>query len=83
MCNPPFFASMEEAGQNPATAFSGTAAEMMCPGGELAFVTRMLSDSLALQVPILSCTLLSELHKTSDQIPNCQQRHSVLSRLHA
>ena len=50
MCNPPFFESMEEAGQNPATAFSGTAAEMVCPGGELAFVMRMVTDSLQLKV---------------------------------
>ena len=50
MCNPPFFESMEEAGQNPATAFSGTAVEMVCPGGELAFVTRMVADSLQLKV---------------------------------
>lgn len=50
MCNPPFFESMEEAGQNPATAFSGTAAEMVCPGGELGFVSRMVSDSLQLKV---------------------------------
>ncbi len=53
MCNPPFFESMEEAGQNPATAFSGTAAEMVCLGGELAFVTRMVSDSLQLKVTLL------------------------------
>ena len=49
MCNPPFFESMEEAGQNPSTAFSGTATEMVCPGGELAFATRMLTDSLQLK----------------------------------
>jgi 23S rRNA (adenine1618-N6)-methyltransferase len=36
MCNPPFFESMEAAGQNPATAFSGTAEEMTCAGGEMA-----------------------------------------------
>ena len=82
MCNPPFFTSMEEAGQNPATAFSGTAAEMVCPGGELAFVTRMVSDSLALQVLILSCTLLSGLHKTSEYISDSEQRHKGLFRLH-
>ena len=82
MCNPPFFASMEEAGQNPATAFSGTATEMVCSGGELAFVTRMVSDSLALQVSILSCTLSSGLLGTSEQILGCAQRCSVLSRLH-
>ena len=61
MCNPPFFESMEEAGQNPATSFSGTAAEMVCPGGELAFVSRMIADSLELKVSLatfLSCTVL-------------------------
>lgn len=61
MCNPPFFASMEEAGQNSATAFSGTAAEMVCPGGEMSFVTRMVSDSLALQVLNSSSALSSGL----------------------
>lgn len=57
MCNPPFFERLEEAGRNPATAFSGTAAEMVCPGGEAAFVLRMLRDSLALRVraPLPSC----------------------------
>ncbi len=50
MCNPPFFESMEEAGRNPATAFSGTAEEVTCPGGELAFVMQMVRDSTQLQV---------------------------------
>lgn len=50
MCNPPFFERLEEAGRNPATAYSGTAAEVACPGGEAAFVLRMLRDSLALRV---------------------------------
>ena len=50
MCNPPFFESMEEAAQNPATAFGGTSAEMVCPGGELAFVQQMVQDSLSLRV---------------------------------
>lgn len=50
MCNPPFFSSLEEAGRNPATAFQGTAAEMVWPGGELAFVTKMVEDSLTLKV---------------------------------
>ena len=50
MCNPPFFGSLAEAGQNPATAFGGTAEEMVCAGGELAFLRRMVADSLQLQV---------------------------------
>lgn len=50
MCNPPFFSSWEEAGQNPNTAFQGTPTEMVCPGGELAFVEQMIQDSIQLQV---------------------------------
>ncbi|KAI7842940.1 hypothetical protein COHA_003449 [Chlorella ohadii] len=49
MCNPPFFESLEEAGRNPATAYGGTAPEMVYPGGELAFVSGMVQDSLALR----------------------------------
>ncbi|KAG1674416.1 hypothetical protein FOA52_012943 [Chlamydomonas sp. UWO 241] len=48
MCNPPFFASMAEAGTNPATACGGTPMEMVCPGGELAFIMRMVDDSVRL-----------------------------------
>jgi hypothetical protein len=33
MCNPPFFESISEAGRNPATAYGGTAEEMVYPGG--------------------------------------------------
>ena len=62
MCNPPFFTSMEEAGQNPATAFEGTAAEMVCPGGELAFVMQMVADSLKLKVGSASHLLRSALY---------------------
>ncbi|KAG2493072.1 hypothetical protein HYH03_008735 [Edaphochlamys debaryana] len=49
VCNPPFFESMHEAAQNPNTAFGGTSAEMVCPGGELAFVLRMVVESEELQ----------------------------------
>ncbi|XP_026395899.1 U6 small nuclear RNA (adenine-(43)-N(6))-methyltransferase-like [Papaver somniferum] len=49
MCNPPFFESMEEAGLNPKTACGGTPAEMVCPGGELAFISRIIEDSAVLK----------------------------------
>lgn len=49
MCNPPFFESIEEAGLNPKTSCGGTAKEMVCPGGELAFVTRIIEDSVSLK----------------------------------
>ncbi|WCJ27941.1 Ribosomal RNA large subunit methyltransferase F [Euphorbia peplus] len=45
MCNPPFFENMDEAGLNPKTACGGTPEEMVCPGGEKAFITRIIEDS--------------------------------------
>lgn len=49
MTNPPFFESIEQAGLNPQTAHMGTAEEMVCPGGEAAFVGAMVADSLLLR----------------------------------
>lgn len=49
MCNPPFFETMEEAGLNPKTSCAGTPAEMICPGGEKAFITRIIEDSVTLK----------------------------------
>ncbi|XP_042509753.1 U6 small nuclear RNA (adenine-(43)-N(6))-methyltransferase isoform X2 [Macadamia integrifolia] len=49
MCNPPFFESMEEAGLNPKTSCGGTNEEMVCPGGEKAFITRIIEDSVILK----------------------------------
>ncbi|KAJ6395722.1 hypothetical protein OIU77_020891 [Salix suchowensis] len=49
MCNPPFFETMEEAGLNPKTSCGGTPEEMVCPGGEKAFITRIIEDSVVLK----------------------------------
>ncbi|KAK4803014.1 hypothetical protein SAY86_001217 [Trapa natans] len=49
MCNPPFFESMEEAGLNPKTSCGGTPEEMVCPGGEKAFISRIIEDSAKLK----------------------------------
>ncbi|XP_074312965.1 uncharacterized protein LOC141648313 isoform X2 [Silene latifolia] len=49
MCNPPFFESMEEAGLNPKTSCGGTTEEMACPGGERAFISRIIEDSVTLK----------------------------------
>ncbi|XP_065867926.1 uncharacterized protein [Euphorbia lathyris] len=49
MCNPPFFENMDEAGLNPKTACGGTPEEMVCPGGEKAFITRIIEDSVVLK----------------------------------
>lgn len=49
MCNPPFFQTIEEAGRNPKTSCGGTMQEMVCPGGEGAFITRIIQDSVQLR----------------------------------
>lgn len=49
MCNPPFFESMDEAGLNPKTSCGGTPEEMVCSGGEHAFITRIIEDSVKLK----------------------------------
>lgn len=49
MSNPPFFATMEVAGLNPKTSCGGTPEEMVCPGGEQAFISRIIEDSVTLK----------------------------------
>lgn len=49
MCNPPFFEIIEEAGLNPKTSCGGTPEEMVCPGGEKAFISRIIEDSSILK----------------------------------
>lgn len=49
MCNPPFFETMEEAGLNPKMSCGGTPEEMVCCGGEHAFITRIIEDSTELK----------------------------------
>lgn len=49
MSNPPFFETFEEAGLNPKTSCGGTPAEMVCNGGEQAFVSRIIEDSSVLR----------------------------------
>ncbi|XP_068656907.1 uncharacterized protein [Aristolochia californica] len=49
MCNPPFFKTIEEAGLNPETSFGGTHEEMVCPGGEQVFITKIIEDSVELK----------------------------------
>jgi len=56
MCNPPFYESAEEmlasaeAKQRPPlSACTGAEVEMVTPGGEIAFVSRMIQESIALR----------------------------------
>ncbi|ETL78908.1 hypothetical protein, variant [Phytophthora nicotianae] len=53
MCNPPFFDNMKEADTNPESSCMGSTNEMMFPGGEVAFIGNMISESEMLQNRIL------------------------------
>lgn len=64
ICNPPFFESMEEAGLNPKTSCGGTPEEMVCSGGERAFITRIIEDSVALKQTFRYSSSLSVLLHT-------------------
>jgi 23S rRNA (adenine1618-N6)-methyltransferase len=49
MCNPPFFAAMEEAAQGPQGCYGGTEDEMATPGGEERFVGQMVEESFCMK----------------------------------
>ena len=58
MCNPPFFNTTSEADTNPSTCCTGSSTEMTTPGGEVAFIIRIISDSLLLTDKIIWYTSL-------------------------
>jgi 23S rRNA (adenine1618-N6)-methyltransferase len=64
MCNPPFFESLDEAGLNPNTACGGTPTEMVCEGGEEAFIKAMFRDSLEMKHSIHWFTTMCGKKKT-------------------
>ncbi len=51
-CNPPFFETLAETGLNKKRASAATVNELTCPGGELAFVSRMIDDSASLRFQV-------------------------------
>lgn len=59
MCNPPFFESIEEAGQNPKTSCGGTSEEMVYHGGEQAFISHIIHDSVLLKNSFRSDLILA------------------------
>ncbi len=57
ICNPPFYASTSELlasaaakSRPPHSACTGADVEMVTPGGEIAFVSRMIEESVALKI---------------------------------
>lgn len=85
VCNPPFHASHDEAsagsrrkwqnlgkaqGKTPALNFGGQGAELYCPGGELAFVSRMIAESKAYAS---SCLWFTTLISKATSLPGVYQ----------
>ncbi|KAL4914125.1 hypothetical protein BDW62DRAFT_204951 [Aspergillus aurantiobrunneus] len=73
MCNPPFYfsqdemiASAEEKERPPFSACTGAEIEMVTPGGEVSFVSRMITESLQLRERVLWYTsMLGKLSSVS------------------
>ncbi len=82
MCNPPFHASAAEAaagtqrklrnlgGKKDVLNFGGRAGELWCEGGELAFIRRMIEESVAFAT---SCGWLTTLVSKSEHLPRLEK----------
>ncbi|KAL4992743.1 hypothetical protein BDW68DRAFT_148726 [Aspergillus falconensis] len=78
MCNPPFYssqdemvASAEEKDRPPFSACTGAEIEMVTPGGEVSFVFRMITESIALREKVVWYTsMLGKLSSVSTLIEN-------------
>ena len=82
MCNPPFYSSASELlasaaakSRPPYSACTGAEVEMVVPGGEVAFVSRMIDESLVLKEQVQWYT--SMLGKASSIIEVVERLKSV------
>ncbi|KAK6346867.1 hypothetical protein TWF696_006972 [Orbilia brochopaga] len=82
MCNPPFYSSVNDMLASaklksvpPLSACTGTTTEMVTEGGEVAFVTRMVDESLILREKVRWYTSmlgkLSSVEKVVDKLREC------------
>jgi 23S rRNA (adenine1618-N6)-methyltransferase len=85
MCNPPFHASLAEAREGtqrkwrnlgkggrgaPVLNFGGQGAELWCPGGEVAFVRRMIEESAGIAT---RCLWFTTLVSKSSNLPSVRE----------
>jgi 23S rRNA (adenine1618-N6)-methyltransferase len=82
MCNPPFHASAAEAtagtqrklrnlgGKKEVLNFGGRAGELWCEGGELAFIRRMIEESVAFAS---NCGWFTTLVSKSEHLPRLEK----------
>ncbi len=94
MCNPPFHASTEEAAngtrrktnnlfgkhaKRPALNFSGISKELVCPGGELGFIKKMISESVEFGKNIYWFSTLVSKQSNLKSIYKTLTDHEVMS----
>ena len=76
MCNPPFYASNSELlasaaakSRPPHSACTGAEVEMVTPGGEISFISRMIDESVALKTRVQWYTsMLGKLSSVGDVV---------------
>ncbi|KIW02686.1 uncharacterized protein PV09_06123 [Verruconis gallopava] len=80
MCNPPFFATREEAdstflkGQQPYAACTGADVEMITEGGEVAYVKRIIAESVQLKDKVRWYTVqLGKLSSLQTLVPELKK----------
>ena len=92
MCNPPFFASITAVDPNPFGSCQGVATELVTAGGEVAFVGRMIEESVSVarvrcdpRLPLLhfvyiSCDSCSQLLLLIELAPSPTKQNISLTR---
>jgi len=93
ICNPPFHASLEEAeaasrhkwkhlghGDTAKRNFGGQGRELWFPGGEAAFVRRMIEESAALKMNVRWFTALISKEESLASIENAMKKSGVTDR---
>lgn len=82
MCNPPFYSSAQEMQDSldkkslpPNGACSGTSTEMICAGGEVAFVSRLIDESTSLRERVRWYTsMLGKMSSIAPLVDRLKQR---------
>ncbi|KAF1952379.1 hypothetical protein CC80DRAFT_518858 [Byssothecium circinans] len=86
ICNPPFFtdakdmhASLKGEGKSsqPNAVCTGAKVEMVCPGGDLGFVTRMVEESLVLRDKVTWYTSMLGKLESAKAVIKLLQRHGI------
>ncbi|CAI6330466.1 unnamed protein product [Periconia digitata] len=86
ICNPPFFTSAAEMSSSlagskkalpPSSICTGAEVEMVCPGGDLGFATRILHESLTLRQKVRWYTTLLGKLDSAKQLITLLKQHDI------